>query len=123
MATKKATVFKIVEELIVHLEAEYETFYKALAEYSPTKKLSNHGTKEHKDIEHQISTVLNDRTFGPSWEEAVNRLQEIVDHHVDEEEWVIHPAAKQVLTSAEANSIKEAMQEHKKTIKILLTEE
>ncbi|KTD06900.1 hemerythrin domain-containing protein [Legionella jamestowniensis] len=96
----------ISKELLVHAHAEQETFYKYLAQHPATKDLAEHGKKEHVEIEEQIGS-LNGKT-GKTWQKAVLKLKDIVDHHVNEEGKIFRKA-KKVLSENEALIIKEKM--------------
>ncbi|MBP9722788.1 MAG: hemerythrin domain-containing protein [Gammaproteobacteria bacterium] len=113
---KKQIIGTIGQELLVHLEAEQETFYQALERRAPTKAEAQQGEKEHLEIENQLSKVLNWNETETTWEQEVKKLQRLVDHHVAEEEGVLHNLAKEVLTAKEAMSIKEDMQARKEKI-------
>ena len=106
---RKQIAALIAQELIVHAHSEQETFYKALKQFESTKKEALHGQKEHKEIEDQINLILHSKEFGASWVKKVNKLKEIVDHHVNEEEGEIFKQAKTVLSQEDAYVIKEQM--------------
>ncbi len=104
---KKEIVALIVRELMVHAHSEQETFYKALEKHPETKEEAEHGEKEHKEIEDQITIINNSK--GKKWVDAVYKLQDIVEHHVKEEEGAIFRKAKLVLSDEEALALKEQM--------------
>ncbi|HRD70102.1 MAG TPA: hemerythrin domain-containing protein [Legionella sp.] len=99
----------IAQELLVHAKSEQDTFYKALLSHSLSKEDASHGKKEHKEIEDQIHAIMNSKDHGASWIKKVEKLQEIVEHHVKEEEHKLFKEAKKVLSEEEAYNLKEHM--------------
>lgn len=117
LAQKKLIIKAISEELLVHLESEHDTFYKALLEFEETENLVKHGADEHSDIEERIWSVLKNDSYDEEWGEKVNKLKEAVEHHVAEEEGKIHSKAQEVLSDEEAEHIKQQMDDLKKEYK------
>lgn len=106
---RKQIAALIAQELIVHARSEQETFYAALKQFDSTKDEALHGQKEHKEIEAQINLIVHSKEFGASWVNKVEKLKEIVEHHVNEEEGDIFKHAKNVLSKEDAWIIKEQM--------------
>lgn len=109
MIRKQQIMAMIARELTVHAESEEATFYKVLEQFDVSKEDAEHGQKEHKDIEDKISLIMNATTYGSPWIKKVERLQEIVEHHVYEEEHSIFKRAREVLSEHEAYDLKEQM--------------
>lgn len=116
MDRKKQIVYMIAMELIAHAESEQKTFYKALENYEATHDEALHGKKEHADIEKKIQSIIKSPRFDASWRKKVEKLQELVQHHVSEEEGRIFRLAKSVLSKEEAWELKEQMHYLKKKI-------
>ncbi len=110
---KKEIISTIGQELLVHLESEENTFYKTLRERAPSKTAALHGSQEHQEIEEQLNIVLNVTEMNHEWNKEVLTLQRIVEHHVSEEEGVLHNIAKEVLTVKEAVELKDKMHHFK----------
>lgn len=106
---KRQIVSFIAQELIAHAESEQETFYKTLEAHLKNSEEVKHGEKEHKEIEKQIHKIFHEKSPSETWNNDVKRLQEIVDHHVKEEESKIFKVARQVLSKEDAYYIKEKM--------------
>ena len=100
----------LAQELLVHAKSEQETFYKALQRYPDTCSEALHGKKEHTDIEEQINLILESKnTTSTEWHKKVEKLKELVTHHVKEEEGEIFKKAKEVLSEQESYALKEQM--------------
>lgn len=108
-ARKKQIVDLIAQELLVHIHSEQDTFYEALKQFDLTKEEAFHGQKEHKEIEEQIDLLMQSKEFGASWVKKVEKLKDIVTHHVKEEEGTVFKQTKKVLSQEDAYIIKEQM--------------
>jgi hemerythrin superfamily protein len=108
----------IVEELIIHAHSEQETLYKVLQQFDFIKDTVAHSQKEHQEIENQINKIINSEDTGASLTKKVEKLKELVDHHVREEEHEIFKQAKKVLSEEEAYEIKEQMHYLKQHLKM-----
>lgn len=118
---KKEIIDFLARELLIHAKSEEETFYKVLEKFSESRADALHGEKEHKDIEDQLNIVMSHaKETKAELVNKVEKLQEIVDHHVEEEESEIFDKAKEVLSQAEACAIKEKM--HHRKMKYYLKE-
>lgn len=106
---KLAFVNLLIRELIVHAESEQRTFYKYLEQFEESREIALHGQEEHNEIETLISTINKMKTLNKAWIDKVEKLKEIVEHHVKDEEGKMFRAAKKVLTEADALKIKEQM--------------
>jgi len=113
---KKQIAYMISMELLAHAESEQKTFYKALEQYEKTREVALHGKKEHTDIAKKIISIINSPRFDTAWKKKVEKLQELVKHHVREEEGKIFRLAKSVLSKEEAWELKEQMHYLKKKI-------
>jgi len=78
-------------------------------QFDTSKEVAVHGIKEHREIEDQISRIMDPKDFDLSWVKEVEKLKEIVEHHVSEEEGKIFRHAKKVLSKEETYVIKEQM--------------
>ncbi|KTD45603.1 DNA nickase [Legionella rubrilucens] len=99
----------IARELLVHAKSEQETFYKALERHAAAKEDIQHARKEHKDIEDKIHAIMTPAKVTAKWQDAVKALQDLVEHHVKEEENTLFDEGKDRLTEGEACALKEKM--------------
>lgn len=113
---KKEIVNLLCQELFVHSHAEQESFYRAMQHHPQTRKDTNHGFDEHQEIEDQLDLVLSSTDWGTAWEKRVYKLQELVDHHVKEEESNIFSAAKKIFSEEEAVALKDKVHNQKQKL-------
>lgn len=108
-ARKVQIATMIAQELLVHAKSEQEMFYKALEPHFESRPEVLHGIKEHAEIEDQIIVVLDSKNMASGWQKNVEKLKDLVTHHVKEEERDIFKEAKKVLSDEEAYELKEKM--------------
>ncbi len=99
----------LAQELLVHAKAEEETFYKVLKQHYKSQEEAFHGQKEHEEIREQVDLILSTNRADSNWVNQVDKLKELVTHHVKEEEGDIFKKAKKVLSDTEAYHLKEKM--------------
>jgi 2-succinyl-5-enolpyruvyl-6-hydroxy-3-cyclohexene-1-carboxylate synthase len=71
--------------------------------------MAQHGGKEHDEIEDVIEDLKKMKTTNKAWEHKVEKLKELVEHHVKDEEGKMFKEVKKVLTVEDALIIKEQM--------------
>ena len=97
-ATRQRIVEKISRELEIHAQLEEKVFYQAfrsVAEKDP-KKLVRESFEEHKIVKTLVAELASMTPDDPQFEAKVTVLKEAVEHHADEEEDELFPAAKKL---------------------------
>ncbi|MDB5408474.1 MAG: hemerythrin [Rhodospirillales bacterium] len=113
-AAERTRLFKTLkQELTVHKEAEENTFYAALSDLPEMTDRIEESLEEHVDIEELLEELDDLDSESDAFIAQLRELKEEVEHHVDEEEGVIFPIARELLTPAEADRIAQAMQEER----------
>jgi hemerythrin superfamily protein len=92
-----ALVSNICDELDAHAAAEEEAFYPVVRDEVPSgKKLAGEAEDEHGEARQLIGRIR--RTSDPDHVvELVNELEQLVQHHVEEEEQEMLPRARSAL--------------------------
>ena len=92
-----ALVSNICDELDAHAAAEEQAFYPVVRDDVPSgKKLAGEAEDEHGEARQLIGRIR--RTSDPDHVvELVNELEQVVSHHVDEEEQEMLPSARRSL--------------------------
>ncbi len=96
---------KVKEELQNHAEAEEKHFYVPLIEADLTRDKSRHSIHEHHEIDEQLEKMENIDFSSSAWLPAVKKLQELVEHHLDEEEHEVFQMAGKVLSENKKDSL------------------
>jgi hemerythrin superfamily protein len=106
----------IIRELSIHAAIEETVLYPAVREDVPEgDPLVEHSLDEHHDIKEALARVddIIDKAHTKEFAAKMSRLQEVVDHHVGEEEEKILPAIREALTKTRLNEIGTAMNKKK----------
>jgi hemerythrin superfamily protein len=105
-------LFKEAEKkLLIHSETEEKTFYRALRANKEAIETIDHAKEEHKEITDCLKRInkLDSDDDKKEWLKEIKELKRVVEHHVKEEEGKIFTQAKKILSSKEADSLAEEM--------------
>lgn len=106
--SNRLEIIKLVcKELIVHTNAEAETFYKALEEANQRDVI--HSEQEHLEIKSCIIQIKKNMQHFATVVELIMKLKMLVELHVCEEETKIFKIARKTFTKEEATILKEKM--------------
>lgn len=96
-ARSKSSVFSnIYETLTTHAEFEEKILYPAVKK-NATKDLVMESYIEHDLVKILLSEIKDMSTKDETWKAKVTVLEEIIKHHVKEEEQDLFPKAKHIL--------------------------
>jgi hemerythrin-like domain-containing protein len=113
-AAERTRLFNALKrELTAHKEAEESSFYAALSDLPGIGDRIEESLEEHVDIEELLEELTDLDTESDDFIAQLRELKEEVEHHVDEEENVIFPLAREHLAAAEAERLARAMQQEK----------
>jgi hemerythrin superfamily protein len=117
---KKEIVDQIATELEIHAQIEEKIFYQAFREVSERepKKLVRESFEEHKIVKTLLAELAGMKPKDEQFDAKVTVLKEAVEHHAEEEEDELFPAAKKLFPDrrlrelgAEMLDMKEDLQE------------
>jgi hypothetical protein len=87
---KRARLFsETTNKLLPHLQAEQEILYRRLevGKEEESRKFGHEGTSEHHMVEQQVDKMLGmGDTMSEEWTAELKVLQDLIEHHVGEEE-------------------------------------
>lgn len=87
---ERARLFsEMTAKLLPHLEAEQEILYTRLetGKEDESRKFGHEGTSEHRMVEQQADKMIGMAdTMSDKWTAELKVLQDLIEHHVDEEE-------------------------------------
>jgi hemerythrin-like domain-containing protein len=110
----RGKLFPVLEQqLMAHAKAEEKTFYAELAR-AGEKGETKHAKREHQDIERAIQEVEALDLDDEGWSDALDRLIETVQHHVEEEEGELFEAAQRSLDAETLDQLAEDFQAQRK---------
>lgn len=114
---KSRLVALIRDELVPHSRAEEAVFYNSLRLLDESKSLAMHGYKEHLEAESLLRALQLQDAVNMKWKDTAIKLQEVLEHHIQDEEEEMFPVAQGLFTSEEAVVMNEAFQKMKPEIK------
>ena len=94
--------------LLPHARAEEELLYNSIRLADPDNDVVMHGFREHMEAETLLRALQGMKLFGVEWTAAARKLRENIEHHIEEEETKIFPAAKKLFDLSEANQLGDA---------------
>ena len=116
-AKKKEQLFsQIKRDLTPHMRGEEKYFYPALKEKEGNKEDVLEAVEEH----HAAKLLLNELDdMSPDeerWDAKASVLQEMIEHHIEEEEDTIFEAARDTLSEAKLRKIAEQFEKEKSLV-------
>lgn len=108
---------KLLVELQAHASAEQETLYERLRGRNDLLTCEvDDGVAEHDAIENTLATLVEIDVESDAWKQCLESLEECLQHHIDDEENEMFPAAKELIDAEEAVDIERAYVEIKSKI-------
>lgn len=117
---ERTTLFKeMSSKLLAHAKAEQEVLYSRM-QNSPndeSRRFALEGTSEHGLIEQQVQklSAMGDPT-SDSWAAEVKVLEDLIEHHVDEEESTGFGRARNDFDKAELEAMGQEFQRRKQAL-------
>jgi hemerythrin-like domain-containing protein len=105
---KEAIFDDIADRLAVHARIEEQFFYPAVRA-KKTEDMVMEAFVEHTSIKRLLADLLESDPEDASFDAQVKVLKEQVEHHVEEEEGQLFPAAKKVLDPEELVAVAQEM--------------
>ena len=108
---------EISAELVPHSRAEEAVLYNAMRALNAGGDKVMHGYKEHLEAETILRSLQAMSAVDVHWTAAALKLQEALNHHMEEEEDEIFSAAQKVFSEEEANELAGAFKSSKAQVK------
>ncbi len=89
---------KVKKELTSHAAAEERALYIPMMEVDMTQEKARHSVAEHHEIDELVEQLEDTDFSSPGWLAAAKKLQELVTHHLDEEEQEVFQLAGRALS-------------------------
>jgi hemerythrin-like domain-containing protein len=96
---------KVKAELQYHANAEERALYVPMMEHDMSQEKARHSVAEHHEIDEMIETLEATDYSSPSWIASARKLQELVNHHLDEEEQEVFQLAGRALSDGQKNQL------------------
>jgi len=99
---ERATLFEAFRvEVTAHAAAEEESLYATMLANPELRDDARHSVAEHKEIDDFLGELAELDTASAEWTETFGKLRHRYEHHIDEEEEEMFPAAADKLSDAE----------------------
>jgi len=105
------------QELTSHELGEVGVVYEALQQNPDTIELALHHNQEAQALSSLIGRITDLPIDDPMWPSMFDELVELVQHHVEEEESEIFPAAQRALGASKAMELEEPYLAKKRNVK------
>ncbi|WP_417591705.1 hemerythrin domain-containing protein [Owenweeksia hongkongensis] len=96
---------KLKHELQIHATAEERYFYIPLMKEELTQEKARHSIAEHHEMDELIEELEKTDMSSPHWVAVAKKLEEKVNHHLDEEEQEVFQLAGKALTEKEKEEL------------------
>ncbi|SDZ89609.1 hemerythrin domain-containing protein [Microbulbifer marinus] len=104
-ADRRALWREFRSEAEAHAAAEEQVFYAALIEKPAGQDKARHSIAEHKEAADIIEELADLDMGSGGWIQKFEKLKELLEHHMDEEEKEIFQCARQVIDDGRASSM------------------
>lgn len=108
---------KLKHELELHTKVEETHFYPALKNHDETRDMVEEALEEHGEVKKMLTRLSSLATGGDAWRDGIKELQGSVEHHVEEEENEVFPAARKVLDERQAEEMGRKIEQEKQAAK------
>jgi iron-sulfur cluster repair protein YtfE (RIC family) len=96
---------QISKELTVHFSGEEELLYPVLEEKGPTHEKTLESWEEHNYAKEVLKDLKGMNKQDEHWQAKLTVLQEMVEHHIQEEEGILFKQAQKVIDKAQSDEI------------------
>jgi hemerythrin superfamily protein len=96
---------EIQKELTIHMEGEEKLFYPLLEKEEPTHEKALEAWEEHHVAKTVLQEMLKMSKDDEHWHAKLSVLEELVEHHIEEEEGELFRKAKKVVAKEQAEEI------------------
>ena len=93
------------DELDAHALAEEQVFYAELMEIPEATEKARHSVAEHKEASDLLDELCELEMSSGGWVHKFTKLQDMVVHHVDEEEDEVFPLSSKLIEPARAEQM------------------
>jgi hypothetical protein len=100
-------------EVSAHAAAEEESLYAAMLARPELRDEARHSVAEHKEIDDFLAALVETDMSSPGWLARFREMRHRYEHHIDEEEKDMFPAAAKDLPKSEQDRIAKVFEARK----------
>lgn len=116
--TRESGFMKLKAELIPHMRGEEQALYPVLQSNEETREMALEAIEEHRAAEKVLNELDGMPVNAEAWLAKITVLQEMLEHHIDEEESKIFPKAEKEFDNSRFDQILTEIQEIKQDMKM-----
>ena len=105
--TRERLFSQVRDDLKIHTEFENHEFYPAVRKGAGATQLIDEGIKEHEQVEALIKELDRESKTSQEWMSKLKKLEQMVEHHVREEEGEIFKKAREAISDDDARRMGE----------------
>jgi hemerythrin-like domain-containing protein len=107
MQVEDTNLIQINDMLMLHTRMEEQHLYPVLQKHDELKDLIKDAFEEHQEVKDVLQKLQGGRMETSQIRTHVEKLRELIDHHVQEEENEMFPTAQRILPKEEISRITE----------------
>lgn len=111
--TREKLFAQIKQELEVHTKFEEESFYPLAREKTGLADSIEDAYEEHAEAKTMLEELSEMESSEPEWMETISELADAIDHHVQDEESKLFPAARKAIDDRTAQDLAQQYQKMK----------
>lgn len=111
----------IRKQLLAHEDGELKNVYPIFKETAETARIAEHHASEASELRTQLDTLSATAVDSSSWQDEIERLVELVTHHVKEEESEYFPAGQRAFGDRADEMLKEYLRTKEQALTDLTT--
>lgn len=119
--TRESAFRKLKDELIPHMRAEERAFYSALEQYEEAREVALEALEEHHVAEGLLNELSSMDMSDERWSAKLKVFQELLEHHIEEEESEVFDAAEESFDDDQMEEITQQIKSIKQEIKAGVT--
>ena len=100
-------------EVTAHAAAEEESLYSTMLANPDLRDDARHSVSEHKEIDDFLGELAELDTASDEWTETFGKMRHRYEHHIDEEEEEMFPAASEKLSGEEEARLTQVFERRK----------
>lgn len=113
VAKRKALFEQFMLDVTAHAAAEEESLYATMLGMPDLRDDARHSVSEHKEIDDFLGELNDGDPATPEWAETFAKLRHRYEHHIDEEEEEMFPAAAEELSAEQEERLGKLFEERK----------
>ena len=119
--SRESAFNKLKDELIPHMRAEERAFYPALEQYEEAREVALEALEEHHVAEGVLNELSSMDISDEHWSAKLKVFQELLEHHIEEEESEVFDAAEESFDDDQMEEITQQVKSIKQEIKAGVT--